>query len=97
MRYERTTTVDAETADAVFAYVAGQLVQRDVPVEVDPDSRTAIWRSSGPDGDCAGQLYVTDARPRGVRVTVTVETGAAAAPHARAEIDSALATLAARR
>ncbi|MGP3973820.1 hypothetical protein ACTWQF_07180 [Streptomyces sp. 8N114] len=93
MRYERTTTVDAETADAVFAYVVGQLLRRELPVEVDRDSRTAVW-GPGPGADCAGQLYVTDARPRGVRVTVVVETGALAASRARAEIDRALAALA---
>ncbi|MGI5347701.1 hypothetical protein ACQEU8_05840 [Streptomyces sp. CA-250714] len=95
MRYEQTTTVDAGTADAVFAYVAGQLLQRDLPVEVDDGSRTAVWGSAG--GDCAGQLYVTDARPRGVRVTVAVETHPAAAARVRAELDQALAALAARR
>ncbi|MBO8195102.1 hypothetical protein ITI46_26120 [Streptomyces oryzae] len=95
MRFESTAVVAGGDPDAVFARGAAQLYRRGLPAEVDPDSRVAAWRVSGRGGECAGQLYVTDARPHGVRVTVAVETAPAAAARARAEIDSALAALAA--
>ncbi|MBQ1123322.1 hypothetical protein [Streptomyces sp. B15] len=91
MRYEQTTTV-AGDADAVFAQITEQLRRRGLPAEVDRDSRTAVW-ASGPGGGCAGQLYVTDARLPGARVTVSVETEAADAVRILAGIDRALAAL----
>ncbi|MFI8848634.1 hypothetical protein [Streptomyces sp. 891-h] len=84
MRYEQTATVADGDADEVFSDAVAELLRREPAAEVDGDSRVAAWRASGPGGGCAGQLYVTDARPRGVRITVTVETCSAAAVRALA-------------
>lgn len=88
-------TGDVPDGDArlrVAADVGGVRRVAEVRMATDPAGRAAVWRTLGPGGH-RGRLYVTDAAPGDVRVTVTVETGGPDDPRLRAALDHALGAL----